>query len=308
MTTTLLAALAALVPLACGGGPAGDVADAAPAAARDAAPAATQDAAPGRAPDRAQEPPPQDDDPSRDAAARDGGPAPDAGIHAAFDALLARHVHGDVVDYAGLGADRAALQDYLATLARTDPDALDRAGRMALWINAYNAFTLELVLRELPGLESIKDIPSGRRWEGRLWDVGGTRYSLDQIEHEILRPMGDARVHFAINCASQSCPALADEAYLPQTLDSQLDAAGRAFLADPERGLRFGDERGLFGTSHVLRLSRIFDWFEDDFERDGTRLDFVLRFAPERAVAYVREHRDDLDVEFLDYDWSLNDR
>jgi len=285
-----------------------------PAAAREPGASPEPVAAPARAkPAAATAPPAAEPAPappaSAEAASPDAGQnaRPDAGLHATFDALVGEHVVGGLVDYAALAEDRAELKDYLATLADTDPDALGRDARMALWINAYNAFTLELILREYPDIESIKDIPRGRRWKGELWTVGGERYSLDQIEHEILRPMGDARIHFAVNCASLSCPDLREEAYVGPRLDEQLDDAGRRFLADTSKGLRYGDEKGFFGTDHVVRLSKIFDWFEEDFETNGSVIDFVLRFAPDDAAAYVRRHRDDLDIEYLDYDWSLND-
>ena len=137
-------------------------------------------------------------------------------------------MHDGVVDYTGLLEERATLRRYLAQLAATDPDALAPDARTALWINAYNAFTLELVLDHLGRIDGIRDIPSGKRWKAERWKVGAATYSLDAIEHEILRPQGDPRVHFALVCASVSCPDLRAEAYLPGTLDAQLDDAPRA--------------------------------------------------------------------------------
>ena len=220
---------------------------------------------------------------------------------------------------ASVAADPARLDATLRAFAATDPARLARDEALAFWVNAYNAFTLRLILDhgsvdggadDGPSLQSIKDIPAGRRWKARRWQVGEQRYSLDQIEHEILRPMGEPRVHFVLVCASRSCPDLPGEALLAAHLDAQLDTATRAFLADTTKGLTFASEPGaLWGTNHVLRLSKIFDWFDDDFG-DGERelVDFVLRHAPPAAAAWIRAHRDDLDVEHLDYDWSLNDR
>jgi hypothetical protein len=239
----------------------------------------------------------------------DATPAP-AGLHDPFDAILRDHVRDGAVDYRGLKSDEGRLDDYLAALADVEPRALGREERIAFWIDAYNAFTLKLILARYPGIGSIKEIPRGERWKARRWRVDGREYSLDEIEHEILRKMDEPRIHFAIVCASLSCPDLRSEAYVPERLDAQLTAAVRDFLADPEKGLRFGDEPGrLWGTNHVLRLSSIFDWFEEDFERaSGSVIDFVLPYAPEAAAAYIRAHRDELRVADLDYDWSLNGR
>ena len=245
-----------------------------------------------------------------DGAATAAAERADAGLHAPYDALLRQFVRDGVVDYTGLSARRDELQGYLRALAATDPDALSRDEQAALWINAYNAFTLELMLEYLGRIDGIKDISSGKRWKHERWDVGGTRYSLDQIEHEILRPRGDARVHFALVCASVSCPDLRAEAYVGATLDAQLDDAARHFLADTSKGLRTAMESGFFGGDDpTLYLSKIFDWFEEDFEGDGQDVvDFVLRYAPAEDAAFIRRHRDDLDVDHMDYDWSLNGR
>ncbi len=233
------------------------------------------------------------------------------GIYAPYDKLLRAHVEQGRVDYARLAEDEMNLQSFLETLGKVVPASLKTpAEQKAFWINAYNAFTLQLILDHLPGIESIKDIASGERWKAVRWEVDGKRYSLDQIEHEILRPLGDARIHFALVCAAQSCPDLLSEAYLPATLDEQLDRAGRAFLASTAKGLSFGTVDGtLWGRNHVVRLSAIFDWFEEDFgSNEREVIDFVLKFAPPPAADFIRAHRDDLDVRHLDYDWSLNGR
>lgn len=241
-------------------------------------------------------------------------PAPSAAagvdpLHAPFDVLLARHVRGGRVDYDGLAGDTEALDAYLAALAAVDDGPLDRAQTLALWINAYNAATLRLILdhrAQDPELASIKDIPRGRRWLARRWTVAGRRVSLDAIEHEILRPLGEPRIHMAINCASHSCPDLAGEAYHAPRLDAQLDAATRRFLADRSKGARTVVDEGFFGTDHELHVSALFDWFEEDFEAGGGVVAFVRRYGPADTVAFIERHRDDLDLEHLDYDWSLN--
>lgn len=230
------------------------------------------------------------------------------GLHAPFDALLREHVRAGVVDYAGLQDDGDALNAYIAALGRTQPASLEGDALMAYYINAYNAFTLRLILDWRDRIEGIKDIPSNRRWKHERWSLGGERHSLDQIEHELLRPMGDPRIHFALVCASKSCPDLRAEAYVPERLDEQLDDAARDFLADETKGLLTRTESGFFGKDPNVYVSRIFSWFDDDFERDGEEvLDFLKAYAPADARDYMRRWADDLDIEYLDYDWTLND-
>ncbi|MCB9898795.1 MAG: DUF547 domain-containing protein [Planctomycetes bacterium] len=240
-----------------------------------------------------------------DAPARPEVPWP----HVILDGLLRAHVHDGVVDYAGLLKDRETLADYRAALADYSLSKATRDETLAFWIDAYNAFTLELILERWGTIESIKDIPSGKRWTDVRWRAAGRKLSLDQIEHEILRKMGEPRIHFAIVCASKSCPDLRAEAYVAERLDEQLDDAVRRFLSDPKKGLRTATESGFFGgKDYNVYLSKLFDWFEDDFETGGgSVLGFVRGHAPEAAVAYIDEHADDLDVEWLDYDWTLND-
>jgi hypothetical protein len=229
-------------------------------------------------------------------------------LHDPFDALLKKHVRDGVVDYRGLKSDERLLDGYLDHLGSADPESLGRDGRLTFWINAYNAFTLKLILNRYPGIESIKEIPRGDRWKARIWSVNGQKHSLDEIEHDILRKMNEPRIHFAIVCASFSCPNLRSEAYTAERLDEQLASSARDFLSDPEKGLRYGEERGLiWGTKYVLRISAIFDWFEEDFEATaGSVLDFILDYAPDGAAQFIRAHRNEMKVEHLDYDWSLN--
>ena len=236
-------------------------------------------------------------------------PSAAARLHAPFDRLLKAHVSDGVVDYAGLKRAVGDLDGYLTDLSKVEPASLDKPSRFAFWINAYNAFTLKLILERYPKLESIRDIPGGDRWDAERWPVHGELFSLTAIEHEILRPMGDPRIHFAINCASKSCPDLSSDVYLPETLDAQLDAATRDFLTDPVKGLRTEIDAGFFGTDYELQVSKLFDWFEEDFEQhSGNVPDYVLPFASKTDAAFIRAHREDLDLEFLDYDWTLNGR
>jgi hypothetical protein len=183
---------------------------------------------------------------------------------------------------------------------------------MAFLINAYNAFTVELILTRYPKLESIKDLGSVFQspWKPKWVPLLGTKVSLDDIEHEMLRKRGaydDPRVHFAVNCASIGCPALREEAFTAARLEPQLDEQARRFMADASRN-RFNAERGR------LEVSKIFDWFGEDFRLGhrgiGSLPDFLARYADQlSADASAREKikGKQLEVAFLDYDWKLND-
>lgn len=228
-------------------------------------------------------------------------------IHDTYSTILARRVHDGWVDYAGLAHDdRKALDGYLSQLsAVTRPclDSLSRADRFAFWINAYNANTLRLILDHYPvaSIRSIGWLP-GAAFRDPFIAMPGLRsepYSLNDLEHGVLRPeFRDARVHFAIVCASKSCPALRSEAYRGADLDRQLDNQAHRFLADATKNTATG-------TTRVLRLSEIFKWFAEDFERDGGSVaGYVRRFGP-KTMADVASERD-VKIEFLEYDWSLN--
>lgn len=233
------------------------------------------------------------------------GPSQASGPHAEFDRLLAAFVLEGRVDYACLRAHEIELDRYLSTLARTDPAILSESAQIALWINAYNAYTIKLILTRYPHLKSIRNIP--RRWKIRRWTVGGERYALDEIEHEILRKEFDEpRIHFAIVCASISCPDLAPEAYTAERLDEQLDRAARGFLASPDKGFRLEALPGGGARRAEVRLSSIFKWFRKDFERRGSLIEYVLPLLPARDRRSLEPHVKDVRVRFLDYDWSLN--
>jgi len=249
--------------------------------------------------------------PPKDAAA-DAKPTPAAKTappwrHAAYDGLLKRYVHRGVVDYRGLKAKESVLDGYLGTLARTNPTALPRPERLAFWINAYNAFTLKLILGNYPGVKSIRDI-SGR-WSGEWWNVGGRRYSLEGIENDILRArFKEPRIHFAINCASKSCPDLRSEAYAAARLEAQLTEQAFLFLRSSSKGMNaYSNPGALWGTNHYVSMSKIFSWFGGDFEAaSGSVLAYVRPYVTDGNRAFLDKHKGDLTVRYLDYDWSLN--
>lgn len=218
-----------------------------------------------------------------------------------LDALLKRHVDEEGwVDYSGWKRqDEAALRSVVSGFAAQDPDAMTPTARKAYWINVYNAVTLQAMLEFFP-LKSIKDKQSlvgYKVWDDYLFGPQGR--SLNQIEHQLLRPLGDPRIHAAIVCASRGCPPLRNEAFRPERLDAQLDEQCRTWLRDRARGLEIRGD-----TAYV---SKVFDWFAEDFpEGVQGRLGWIARFATPEDAARLRSGALDLDT--LDWDWALNSR
>ncbi|MFP8872928.1 MAG: DUF547 domain-containing protein, partial [Myxococcota bacterium] len=222
--------------------------------------------------------------------------------------MLSRHTRaveaevGTRVDYSALSQDPSWPQT-VAALSRFDPAGLHtREEKLAFWINAYNILAIDIVLQSYP-VKSIRDIgwwfrPVFKRPAGEIY---GRSYSLDEIEHEILRPMGEPRIHGALVCASVSCPNLLREPYRAEGLYNQFDASLRAWMRRPEKGLWLDRERG------VLRVSRVFDWFREDFGAGGGVLPFVTRYAPLRDAAWIRANPGPVSLEYFPFDWNLND-
>jgi len=240
--------------------------------------------------------------------------------HAAWTALLKKHVllidggKASQLRYAGMAADRAALKAYLDSLSAVSQASFDgwpKPAQMAFLINAYNAYTVELILTRYPKLESIKDLGSLLQspWKPKTISLLGNKVSLDNIEHDMLRARGrfdDPRVHFAVNCASIGCPPLREEAFVADRLEAQLDEQAKRFMGDRTRN-RYSPQNG------KLEVSKIFDWFGEDFRlghKGITSLNaFLARYAEQLADApadrdAVRGQK--LAVVFLDYDWKLN--
>ena len=223
-----------------------------------------------------------------------------------YGRLLERHTRvvadtaGTHVDYAALRAD-PEWQQLLDGLAVAPQPAVSaaQAERLAYWINAYNMLAIDMVVRNYP-VASIRDIGSLLRpvWKRDAGKAGGRVVTLDEIEHAILRPIGDPRMHVAIVCASTSCPSLTREPFRAERLDAQLDAAARAFVANTEKGARI--------ESGSLRISKIFDWFGEDFVASGGVLAFVRRHASPDLRAAIDRLGPRPQLLFFDYDWSLN--
>lgn len=210
--------------------------------------------------------------------------------HSTWNNLLLRHVspNGNV-NYNGLMKDRAELLEYIEELGEKIPkSSWAKKDKLAYWINAYNAFTVDLVLRHYP-VKSIKDIK--KPWKQRYWKLGNKWYNLDEIEHQILRKINEPRIHFAINCASISCPILLNEAYNSEKIYDQLSMVTRKFLAD----LKKNDL-----TQDPILLSKIFKWFSKDFNNNTTLIEFLNKYSDETVYSSTQ-------ITFKDYNWNLNE-
>ena len=238
--------------------------------------------------------------------------------HSLWDGLLKRAVHplqggqASQVDYDLMAEYENELDRYLASLSAVAEETFDSWSpkeQLAFLINAYNSWTVKLILSKYPYLESIKDLGSLFRspWKKSFIPLLGTQRSLDDIEHGLIRGSGryhDYRIHFAVNCASIGCPALRAEAYRGEVLDSQLEEATRLFLQDRGRNrLEAGK----------LEVSSIFKWYREDFEKGYRGIDsleaFFLRYADVLQLADTvrkRLQQKKLEIDFLDYDWRLN--
>lgn len=220
-----------------------------------------------------------------------------------FDSLLRTYVTDDgFVDYdawSNNADDLARLQGFVDELAVYDPSELSGNEQLAFWINAYNALAVHEVLQRYP-VDSIRPtflgIPERSFFVESKHTVGGEDYNLDQIENEELRTLGEPRIHFAINCASQSCPVLLDEAYSASVLDRQLDEQARLFVNDPARN-QYNVE------NNEAMLSKIFDWFEGDFDEVGGVATYLTQFAEGDALTVLQN---DPEIDYLTYDWGLN--
>jgi hypothetical protein len=205
--------------------------------------------------------------------------------------VLVRGGQASQVRYAGFAAERAALKAYLDTLSGVSKAAyggFSKPQQQAFLINAYNAFTVELILTKYPDLKSIRDLGNivfNSPWKKKFFTLFGRESYLDQVEHEILRKPGaydEPRVHYAVNCASLGCPMLREEAFIAARLDAQLEEQARRFLADRSRN-RYNAQRGR------LELSKIFDWFGEDFRLGHRGIAslpaFAARYADQLADA-----------------------
>lgn len=241
--------------------------------------------------------------------------------HAAWSALLKQHVvlidggKTSQVDYAAVAKERAALQAYLDSLSavtRAQFDSWTKPQQLAFLINAYNGFTVELILGKYPDLTSIRDLGNiifNSPWKRKFFTLFGEPRHLDWIEHDTIRKPGaydDPRIHFAVNCASVGCPMLREEAFVAERLDAQLEEQTRRFLADRSRN-RYQP------ATQTLAVSEIFKWYGKDFERklpgSSSLKQFLGNYADLLASApsdQAKVRQGQAEIDYIDYDWALN--
>lgn len=218
--------------------------------------------------------------------------------HGLYSELLQKYVKKGVVDYQGFKKEEAKLDQYLGILEKTDTKKLSRNQQFAFYINGYNAWTIKLILGAYPGIKSIKEQGSLLRspWKKKIARIDGDVLTLDNIEHDILRPQfKDPRIHFAVNCASKSCPPLRWEPYLGDVLDHQLTEMTRTFIHDPTYNRLEGN---------TVYVSSIFKWYSEDFNDDV--VGFFMKYAEGELKERLQKRAKVIKVEYLDYDWSLN--
>lgn len=221
--------------------------------------------------------------------------------HELWDQLVKKHVKANgLVDYPGFIADKAQLEEYLKLLSANAPDrnTWTQNEQLAYWINAYNAFTVKLITDNYP-VESIRDLGPKLKiplikdvWHYKFFKIGGKESSLDEIEHGILRKeFEEPRIHFAINCASISCPRLHNEAFVPEKIDQQLEYMAKQFINDKSRNKISPDK---------VEISSIFSWFKGDFTKNGSLIDFLNQYSEVKISAQAS-------IKHMDYNWSLNE-
>lgn len=213
----------------------------------------------------------------------------DDGASIMWDNLLVKYVSKDgTVNYKGIKAD-PSFALCISTFQMSHPDEdWDEKKEECFWINAYNAFTVKLIVDNYP-LKSITDLKDP--WDQKFIKLKGNTYSLNQIEHEILRPKyQDPRIHFAVNCASYSCPKLLNHAFMPMSLDKMLTQLAKDFLNDPKRNI-ITKEKG--------EVSQLFDWYKEDFTKHGDLIVFINLYS---RVIMDR----DAEIVFMEYNWELN--
>ena len=229
-----------------------------------------------------------------------GLPVPDASIqtsqdigpvldHSTWNKLLKKHVKPNgMVDYKGLKNDRTELDKYLKMLSSQQPSVDWGTNELlAYYINLYNAYTVDLILRNYP-VKSIKDIDSP--WTSEFVKVGDTEISLGGIENSILRKMNEPRIHFAINCASISCPKLLNEAYTADKIEEQLERVTREFINSDKNEI----------SANSAKLSSIFDWYEKDFKENGSVIDYINQYSDTKINSGAS-------ISYKEYNWNLNE-
>jgi len=214
----------------------------------------------------------------------------DKGIHASWNVLLQQYVDADGnVDYRSWKKSQTDLDKYIQLLEKTPPaNYWDKNDSLAYFINAYNAVTVKLILDNYP-LKSIRDIKDP--WDSKSLNLPNNRLTLNDIEHKVLRKMDDPRIHFAINCASASCPQLSNEAFRASKVQKQLEEATSLFINDTSKNQI---------SEKNIGLSKIFLWFSKDFGSKKERIAFIQKYSQ-------KPFKDNAKIKYQEYDWSLNE-
>ncbi len=220
-----------------------------------------------------------------------------------FTQVLRDHVKDGVVNYKGLKEDKR-FAGYVELLMKTDPNTISRQNRLAFWINVYNAFVLKVVCDKYP----IKSILSKTAYalkksnfHKKVVTINGVAYSLNDVENDIIRPFGDPRIHFAINCAAKSCPPLRSEAFAPGRLNEQLEEQTRNFINNPANN-------SFDVAKNEIMVSKIFDWFEEDFKKyDAGVPVFISRYLPPEPGKQLLANAKTVKIKHHDYNWDLNE-
>lgn len=224
----------------------------------------------------------------------------EAGMHEPWDALLQKYVKNGQVNYKGFAADVKQLDAYLAVLGKADLSAFSENEKLAFWINAYNAYTVKLILNHYP-TRSIRKI--SRPWKRKEWNAAGEILSLDHMEHKILRKeFKEPRIHFAIVCASIGCPDLQAFAFTGEKVKNQLALTARQFFAS-RKHFYFN----MVGTKAVIYISKIFSWFGEDFgDSKAEKAAFIRKYLAESKAQRLGK-AESFKFKYLSYDWDLNE-
>lgn len=225
-----------------------------------------------------------------------------------FTEVLQKYVKDGLVDYKNLYKDND-FTNYISQLSKTDPTEFARDEKLSFWINAYNAFTLQIVMVNYP-IKSITELNEGGKlladlegktvWDKKFISINNKKYSLNEIEHNILRKMNEPRIHFALVCASISCPELRNEAYEAGKIDQQLQEETKKFLNDKEKNYYDVKNKEAY-------ISKLFDWFRVDFgDTDKNILMFISDYLPKDISTNISSDVSDWKIKYNNYNWNLN--
>jgi len=210
--------------------------------------------------------------------------------HSAWDQILILNVQDDgMVDYEGVTRDVAVFYDYFRSLCKISPkENWSKEDKLAYWLNVYNAAAMKMIIDDYP-VASINEVENP--WKRKVFKSEGVRYSLDEIEHDILRKFGDPRIHFLLNCGSMSSPRLWNRAYTAMNINDALEERTKEFINDPQRNQI---------TSSTVKISQVFEWYKDDFESNNIDvIDFINQYATVKINKISKDS-------YITYDWSLN--